>query len=824
MMTKDKFKEVLQKELYKTAGKSIEQSDNSEIYIALGNVLKGIIGENWSLRNKLYNDNNMKQVYYLSMEFLTGKFTKTNIDYLGLYSIVKEALEEINICLEDIIEEEADPGLGNGGLGRLAADFLDSLASLSMPGHGYGLRYENGLFKQIIEVGKQIEEGDNWLSKRNIWEYKRENEEYEVKLGGDIITTGFGEDLEFTHVNYQRVRAVPYDIPILGYRNKCVNNLRLWSGESYDDVNFNDFARGSFHQSYKDVNMVNSLTEFLYPDDSTIEGKKLRLKQEYLLVSATIQDIIYKYKKSGLHLLELHKYVAIQINDTHPVLAIPELMRILIDDNGLQWDIAWDITVNTFAFTNHTIMWEAMEVWDVNTYKEILPRIWMITEEINHRFNYFLINEKDISSQEKLDDLSIIRNDYIHMVNLGIVGSHSINGVAKLHTEILKTNTLKQLYEVYPEKFNNKTNGIVHRKWLLNANPNLTLMIEDLIGSGFKTEPMQLKNLLNYKDDNDVKSRLNRIKHENKVKLAEHILLTHGIKLNPHSIFDIQIKRIHEYKRQLLNILHIMYLYDKLKDNPNYDMVPRTFIFAGKAAPGYYIAKEIIKLINSVARKINNDLTIKDKIKVIFYENYNVSAAELLIPAADVSEQISTAGKEASGTGNMKTMMNGAITLATLDGANVEIKEVVGEDNIIIFGLTPEEVESYSSNQNYKSKEMYHTDKIIKHIMDQLLNRRYHTYYEEFHSLFEILYKYNDNYFILKDFHEYRKAQEKINDLYRNRDKWLEISLINIAYSGKFSSDYTIKQYAEDIWNIKSILKEGDNGLSCNKQKVRIQL
>lgn len=824
MMTKDKFKEVLQKELYKTAGKSIEQSDNSEIYIALGNVLKGIIGENWSLRNKLYNDNNMKQVYYLSMEFLTGKFTKTNIDYLGLYSIIEEALEEINICLEDIIEEEADPGLGNGGLGRLAAAFLDSLASLSMPGHGYGLRYENGLFKQIIEVGKQIEQGDNWLSKRNIWEYKRENEEYEVKLGGDIITTGFGEDLEFTHVNYQRVKAVPYDIPILGYRNKCVNNLRLWSGESYDDVNFNDFARGSFHQSYKDVNMVNSLTEFLYPDDSTIEGKKLRLKQEYLLVSATIQDIIYKYKKSGLHLLELHKYVAIQINDTHPVLAIPELMRILIDDNGLQWDIAWDITVNTFAFTNHTIMWEAMEVWDVNTYKEILPRIWMITEEINHRFNYFLINEKDISSQEKLDDLSIIRNDYIHMVNLGIVGSHSINGVAKLHTEILKTNTLKQLYEVYPEKFNNKTNGIVHRKWLLNANPKLTLMIEDLIGSGFKTEPVQLKNLLNFKDDNEVKSRLNSIKHENKVKLAEHILLTHGIKINPYSIFDIQIKRIHEYKRQLLNILHIMYLYDKLKDNPNYDMVPRTFIFAGKAAPGYYIAKEIIKLINSVARKINNDLTIKDKIKVIFYENYNVSAAELLIPAADVSEQISTAGKEASGTGNMKFMMNGAITLATLDGANVEIKEVVGEDNIIIFGLTPEEVESYSSNQNYKSKEMYHTDKIIKHIMDQLLNRRYHTYYEEFHSLFEILYKYNDNYFILKDFHEYRKAQEKINDLYRNRDKWLEISLINIAYSGKFSSDDTIKEYAEDIWNIVSILKEGDNGLSCNKQKVRIQL
>lgn len=824
MMTKDKFKEVLQKELYKTAGKSIEQSDNSEIYIALANVLKEIIGENWSLRNQLYNDNNIKQVYYLSMEFLTGKFTRTNLDYINLYNIVEEALDDMNLCLEDIMEEEADPGLGNGGLGRLAAAFLDSLASLSMPGHGYGLRYEKGLFKQIIDGGSQIEEPDNWLSKRNIWEYKRENEEYEVRLGGYIVTTEFEEDLEFTHVNYQRVKAVPYDIPIVGYRNNCVNTLRLWSGESYNDVNFNDFSRGNFNQSYKDINMVNSLTEFLYPDNSTMEGKELRLKQEYLLVSATIQDIVYKYKKRGLSLLDFHKYTAIQINDTHPVLAIPELMRILIDDNELEWDIAWDITVKTFAFTNHTIMWEALEVWDINTFRGILPRIWLITEEINHRINYFLINERDISSQEKLDSMSIIRNDNIHMVNLGVVGSHSINGVAKLHTKILKENTLKQLYEVYPERFNNKTNGIVHRKWLLNANPNLTLMIEDLIGDGFKRDPIQLKNLLKYKDHKDTKSRLDRIKHENKVKLTEHILQTHGIKLNPHSIFDIQIKRIHEYKRQLLNILHIMYLYDKLKDNPNYDMVPRTFIFAGKAAPGYYIAKEIIALINSVASKINNDLTIKDKIKVIFYENYNVSAAELLIPAADVSEQISTAGKEASGTGNMKLMMNGAITLATLDGANVEIKEEVGEENIITFGLTPDEVEEYSKDHSYNAKEIYHTDKLIKHTMDQLLNRRYHTYYEEFHSLFDILYKYNDNYFILKDFHEYRKAQEKIGDLYRDRDKWLEMSLINIAYSGKFSSDYTIKEYAEEIWNIKSVLKEGDNGLSSNKTRVRIRL
>ncbi len=824
MMMKDKLRTDIQKELFKTAGKTIEQSDKSEIYYALGNVLKEIIGEKWAIRNKLYRDNNAKTVYYISMEFLTGKFTKLNLEYLDLYDEVKEALDDWNIGIEDIIGEEADPGLGNGGLGRLAAAFLDSLATLSMPGHGYGIRYENGLFKQIIEVGKQIEEGDKWLSKKNVWEYKRENEEYEVKLGGNIITSSYGEELGFTHANYQRVKAVPYDIPILGYRNECVNTLRLWSGQSYNGVDFNDFARGSFQHSYKDINMVNSLTEFLYPDDSTMEGKKLRLKQEYFLVSATIQDIIYKYKKQGLPLLELDKYVAIQINDTHPVLAIPELMRILIDENKLEWNIAWDITVKTFAFTNHTIMWEAMEVWDINNFKEILPRIWMLIEEVDNRFNYFLRDEKNIESQEKLDNLSIIRNEYIHMVNLAAVGSHSINGVAKLHSKILKENTLKDLYAVFPEKFNNKTNGIVHRKWLLSANPKLTQMIEDLIGPGFKKDPIELKELLKYKDDIEVKNELGNIKHENKVKLAEHILKTHGIKLNPYSIFDIQVKRIHEYKRQLLNILHIMYLYDKLKHNPNYDMVPRTFIFAGKAAPGYYIAKEIIKLINSVANKINNDLTIKDKIKVIFYENYNVSAAELLIPAADVSEQISTAGKEASGTSNMKLMMNGAITLATLDGANVEIEEAVGEDNIIIFGLTPEEVEEYNKNDSYNSKEIYETDDDIKHVMDQLLNRRYHTYYEEFHSLFDILYKYNDNYFILKDFHEYSKAQEKINDLYRNSDKWLEISLINIAYSGKFSSDYTIKRYADEIWNIKSITKEGENGLSSNKPEVRIQL
>ena len=813
MIKSEEFIELLKRELYKSAGKSLEESNLLEIYQALGGVLKEFIGENWSNTNSLYSKSNAKQVYYLSMEFLTGKFTRTNLEYLNLYKVVEEALNTINLSIDHIMEQEANPGLGNGGLGRLAAAFLDSLASLSMPGHGYGLRYKNGLFKQGIEVGKQVEIPDDWLSKTNIWEYKRENEGYEVRLGGNIQTLGSGNNLIFKHVNYQAVKAVPYDIPILGYKNNRVNTLRLWSGESYKHVDFHDFSVGKFDESYKDINMVDSLTEFLYPDDSTKEGKKLRLKQEYFLVSATIQDIISNYKSKGLPILDFHKNIAIQINDTHPVLAIPELMRLLIDEYGLKWDVAWNITVKTFGFTNHTIMWEAMEVWDVEVYKEVLPRIWLITEEINHRINYFLKNENNIDLESPLQELSIIRNENIHMVNLAVFGSHTINGVSKLHTEILEKDTLKQLYKIYPQRFQNKTNGIVHRKWLLQSNPKLTSLIEDLIGEDFKGDPIKLKKLLEFKENKEVLKSLDRIKHENKVILAEHILKTHGIKLNPYSIFDIQIKRIHEYKRQLLNILHIMYLYDKLKDNPNYDMVPRTFIFAGKAAPGYYIAKEIIRLIISVAHKVNNDFTIKDKLKVIFYENYNVSAAELLIPASDVSEQISTAGKEASGTGNMKFMMNGAITLGTLDGANVEIRDAVGEENIVIFGLRPEEVEEYCHNDTYKSKEIYHTDKIIKNTMDNLLDRNYHAYFEEFHSLFDILYKYNDNYFILKDFHEYRRAQEKIEYLYRNREKWLEISLINIANSGRFSSDYTIEEYAEHIWNIKRI-KGGENGLS----------
>lgn len=805
ILNKEQFIQGLQKELYKTLGRNLEEADKRELYVALGNILKNKVGENWHNRNTLYKKNNVKEVYYISMEFLTGTFTKQNLQYLDYYDMAKEVFDEMSSSLEEILKEEEDPALGNGGLGRLAAAFLDSLSSLGMPGHGYGLRYEKGLFRQKIENGKQIEEPDHWLLKTNVWEYKRENESYEVKFGGNITTSGSGGNLIFTHHNYYRVKAIPYDIPILGYKNNSVNTLRLWSGQSYTDVDFAAFARGDIHEAFKDINQANALTEFLYPDDSNLEGKKLRLKQEYFLISASIQDIVSKYRRQGLLLKDFYKYRAIHINDTHPVLAIPELMRILMDENGMEWLEAWDITVKTFGFTNHTIMSEAMERWDITVFRELLPRIWMIVEEINHRFLHYIKYEKQINDHDQLNRLSIIENNQVKMLNLAIIGSHSINGVAQLHTNILKEKELKHFYNIFPERFNNKTNGIVHRRWLLNANPKLTALIKECIGDEFISNPLKLNKLLQFSNDRNVKKELARIKHYNKERLASYIWETQNIKINPYSIFDIHIKRIHEYKRQLLNILHVMYLYNLLRENPNLDIVPRTFIFGGKAATGYYLAKEIIKLIHSIANKVNNDIFIKDKLKVVFFENYNVSAAELLIPAADVSEQISTTTKEASGTGNMKFMMNGAITIATLDGANVEIAKAVGDENIVIFGLRDYEVYEYYEKNNYNAKEIYNNDHRIKKTIDQLLDRNLHANHEEYRALYDQLIRYGDNYFILKDFNEYRLAHEKINSLYRDWGKWFEMSLINIAHSGIFSSDYTIQKYAKEIWGIRTI-------------------
>lgn len=791
---------------YRLTGKTLDKGSTEEIYLALGNYIKEILGERLAESEKLYEERNKKSVYYISMEFLTGRFLKKHLEYLELYDLVEEVCNDLGLDLGEIIQVENDPGLGNGGLGRLAAAFMDSLVSLKMPGFGYGLRYEKGLFEQRIENFKQVEYPDDWLKIENIWEYKRAQEEVEVRIGGLINISGSGEDLNFNHVNYQRVKAVPYDVPYLGYRNGRVNTLRLWSAESHKDMDFKEFAQGNFHQSFYEKNQASTLTQFLYPEDSNIEGKKLRLKQEYFLVSASMQDLVRKHLKRGHRLADFHQYHAIHINDTHPVLAIPELVRIFVDEQNLPWDQAWAITEKTFAFTNHTILLEAMEKWDIELFKEILPRIWMIVEEINYRYLYFLENEKDVDSLNLLNHLSILEHNQIKMVNLAVMGSYSINGVAQLHSNILMNNTLKDLYQIFPERFNNKTNGIVHRKWLLGANKELSMWIENLIGDGFITDPMKLKNLLKFMNDETKLKELSQIKFNNKVRLADYVWETQQIKINPYSIFDIQIKRIHEYKRQLLNILHIIHLYMELKKNPHMDMVPRTFIFAGKAAPGYYLAKEIIKLIVAVANTVNNDLTIKDKIKVVFVENYNVSNAEILIPAADISEQISTASKEASGTGNMKFMMNGAITLATLDGANVEIHQEVGDENIILFGLRSEEVHAYENgHKEYNAKAVYKKNPRIKTVLDQLLEKTALTNYEAFQTLYDTLVEYNDRYLVLKDFESYRLAHKKIDKIYRDEFKFNKMSLMNIANSGIFSSDRTIRQYASEIWHIEPV-------------------
>lgn len=807
MIEKDiiNFKDNLKDRLSKVSGKILEEATISDIYRAVGSILQEEIGRNWTDTNTRYKESDSKQMYYISMEFLTGKFTERNLQYMDLYEIVKTSVEQLGFSFEEVIGVETEPGLGNGGLGRLAAAFLDSLASLKMPGHGYGLRYEKGLFKQIIDRGQQFEMPDDWIREIDIWQYKREDAVYEVKFGGRIETSKEDGELGFEHIGYESVKAEAYDIPILGYQNKVVNHLRLWKANSYSDINFEEFSKGNLKQAFEDINDAKAITQFLYPNDSTYEGKKLRLKQEYFLVSASVQDIIKNYKKLNKPLANMSDYVAIHTNDTHPALAIPELMRILIDEEYLKWDDAWTICKDVFAFTNHTILSEAMETWDLGLYKEVLPRIYGITEEINHRFIYFLRNVKKISSEQELSKLSIIWDNKVRMVNLSILGSHSVNGVAWLHTEILKQRELNHFYKIFPDKFNNKTNGIVHRKWLLLANSELTNFLEEKIGDSFKTDALRLEDLMKFKDDEDSFNKLYDIKHKNKEDLARIIYEEQGIVLNTHSIFDVHIKRIHEYKRQLLNVLHIIYLYNELKENPNIDMVPRTFIFAGKAAPGYYAAKEIIRLINSVAKLVNEDIHIKDKLKVVFISNYNVSKAEYIIRAADVSEQISTTTKEASGTGNMKFMMNGAVTLATLDGANVEIFNEVSDDNMVIFGMKYAEVYEHYEKNDYNSKAIYYTNKTIKDTVDKLVDTKFFANGETFESLYDLLIKNNDSFFVLKDFEDYINAQKKVDTLYRDRKKWMQMCLINIAKSGVFSSDNTIKKYADEIWDIKPV-------------------
>ena len=799
-LNKNKFKQSFETKMYSLYAQSIKDATDEQLLNVLCSVIKDIISKKW-VDNKL---DSQKEVYYFSIEFLLGRQLKSNLLNLGIEDVVRTGLKELNIDLDNLINAESDPALGNGGLGRLAACFLDSMASLDISGHGYGIRYKYGLFEQKFINGYQVEVPDNWLTQGGyVWETVRPNKAIVVKFEGNVNLVDKNGRLEVNHTDYIPVMAMPYDIPIIGYRNNSINTLRLFKSEvlSRDFGPLTIHAKnsyGSYEDALKYKYYAEEISQVLYPNDSNYAGRLLRLKQEYFFVSAGIQDIIRKYKKNKLDIKKLNEKVAIHINDTHPTLCIPELMRILLDEEGLSWDEAWNITINTVSYTNHTIMTEAMERWPKEMLKTLLPRIYMIIEEIDRRY----MNELEESKydHDKIYRMSIIDNNDIKMANLSIVGSHSVNGVAKLHTELLKKEVLKDFYDHEPEKFNNKTNGIAHRRWLISSNTELSDFITGLISEDWKTDTRKLKELEAHRNDKAVLEKIGQIKYNNKERLAKFIKEKYDIDVNPNSIFDVQIKRLHAYKRQLLNALHILHLYHELLENPNFDMEPRTFIFGAKAAPGYYLAKCIIKFINSLAEKINNDPRIDNKIKVVFIENYDVSKAELIIPAADVSEQISTTTKEASGTGNMKLMMNGAITLATLDGANIEIFDQVGEDNIVIFGLSANEVLNYNKFGGYSALDLYNSNRVIKRVVDDLVNGFIPNMEKEGRQIYDSLITYNDEYFVLRDMENYIEAQEKIDRLYKNKEKWNEMALINIANSGVFSSDRTIAEYAEDIW------------------------
>ena len=804
---KNSFKRDYNNKFVQLHGKELKEGSNQQKYEALGSLVRDYVISTWMDTNKRYNQTGEKQVYYFSMEFLLGRLLGDFLLNLGIRDICKEALSELGIDLEEIENLEHDQGLGNGGLGRLAACFLDSMASLNIAGHGCGIRYKYGFFEQKIVDCQQVEASDNWLREGNVWEIKKQDKAEIVKFGGTIVSDYVNDKLTFTHVNYEPVLAVPYDTPIVGYENEVVNTLRLWSAEPVsNEFDFSSFSRGDFLKAISYKNSVEAISLVLYPEDSFYEGKMLRLKQQYFFVSAGIQSIVRHYKKHNGDIKLLDEKIAIHINDTHPTLAIPELMRILLDEEGLSWENAWRITQNTISYTNHTILAEALEKWPVDMFKSLLPRIYMIIEEINKRYCEELWN-KYVGQWGKISRMAIIGDGYVRMANLAIVGSHSVNGVAKLHTEILKKKEMSDFYYLYPSKFNNKTNGITHRRWLIRSNPDLTKLLLDTIGDSFIKHPTDLENFKNYLNDRSVLKRLGEIKKGNKDKLAKEIYKSKGIVIDTNSIFDVQIKRIHAYKRQTLNCLRIMDLYNKLIDNPNLDIIPRTFIFAGKAAPGYYLAKNTIELICRVAETVNNDPRVNEKIKVVMLENYQVSLAEKIIPATDLSEQISTTTKEASGTSNMKFMMNGAITIATLDGANIEIKDEVGEDNIVIFGLNAEEVLNYHKNGGYSSWDICNKDPRLQRVTNDLINGKYCRDKDRFRSIYENLLTYNDEFFVLKDFDSYLNAQERVNKLYIDKEKWQRMCGINIAHSGIFSSDRTIKEYATGIWGSTVIYK-----------------
>lgn len=796
--SKDAFKQHFLEKYEIMYSKSFEESTLPELYNTLGQMVREYVSHAWIETNEKSRANHKKQTYYFSIEFLLGRLLGSNLLNLGVQDVVEAGLKELGVDLKEVEEQEVDAGLGNGGLGRLAACFLDSLASLSLPGHGVGIRYKHGLFDQRIIDGYQVELPEQWLRNGNVWEIRKASQSIEVKFGGEVQVSYGNGPLMFHHINAETVTAVPYDVPVIGYENKTINTLRLWSAEP-----------SQFRPDKGDVmkykRETEAISEFLYPDDSHIEGKILRLKQQYFLVSAGLRSIVRAFLKNNDQLSDFHHKIAIHINDTHPVLAIPELMRILMDEYGMGWDEAWKITTNTISYTNHTTLSEALEKWPISIFKPLLPRIYMIVEEINERYCRGLW-DKYTGDWKRIENMAIIAHGVIKMAHLAIVGSHSVNGVAKIHTDILKQREMKLFYEYYPTKFNNKTNGITHRRWLMKANPELANTISEAIGDKWITKPEQLSSLLPFAADSSFKQKIYEVKQNNKLAFAKRIEQLTGISVDQYSIFDVQVKRLHAYKRQLLNILHIMYLYNRLQEDSNFSIAPHTFIFGAKASPGYYYAKKIIKLINTLASKINNDPKMKDLLKVIFVENYRVSLAEVIIPAADVSEQISTASKEASGTGNMKFMMNGAVTLGTLDGANIEIFEEVGQDNIFTFGLTAEQVLAYQRNGGYRAIEYYHHDQSLNQVINQLINGFFPVPAHEFETIYDSLLVQNDEYFVLKDFGSYVRTHERLGEAYKDREGWLEKSIINIAKAGRFSSDRTIQEYADEIWGITRLI------------------
>ena len=812
MFKKEAFKKSVKDNVKFLYRKTIEEATQEQIFQAVSYSVKDVIIDNWLATQKAYDEQDPKIVYYMSMEFLMGRALGNNLINLCAYGEVKEALEELGFDLNCIEDQEPDPALGNGGLGRLAACFLDSLATLNYAAYGCGIRYHYGMFKQKIQNGYQIEVPDNWLKNGYPFELRRPEYAKEVHFGGYVRVEYDPEKggSKFIHEGYQAVKAIPYDMPITGYDNDVVNTLRIWDAEPIVDFELDSFDKGDYKKAVEQENLARNIVEVLYPNDNHYAGKELRLKQQYFFVSASLQAAIAKYKKKHDDIHKLYEKVTFQMNDTHPTVAVAELMRILMDEEGLGWDEAWEVTRKSVAYTNHTIMSEALEKWPIELFSRLLPRVYQIIEEINRRF-ILEIQAKYPGNYEKIKKMAIIYDGQVKMAHLAIAAGYSVNGVARLHTEILKNQELKDFYEMMPEKFNNKTNGITQRRFLLHANPLLADWITEHIGPDWVTDLPQLKKLAVYADDEKALQEFMNIKFKNKERLAKYILEHNGVEVDPHSIFDVQVKRLHEYKRQLLNILHVIYLYNQIKMHPEMEFYPRTFIFGAKASAGYATAKKIIKLINSVADVVNNDASINGKIKVVFIENYRVSNAEWIFAAADVSEQISTASKEASGTGNMKFMLNGAPTLGTMDGANVEIVEEVGAENAFIFGLSSDEVINYENNGGYDPNVIYNTDEEIRQVLMQLINGTFSNDTELFRDLYDSLLNTKntdraDRYFILADFRSYADAQKRVEAAYRDEKGWAKKALLNAACSGKFTSDRTIQEYVDDIWHLDKVI------------------